>query len=402
MKTEARNTNLIAIIMLGFGLLASLGGIDIATLAAVFLIIAPFLVFGSGDWKGLGDYIGKTWIFHILLIAIITYYLLIGFSEGQDISEGMKHVILVPILMPFAAKLILDGKKSEVIMRAIIAAFGFLLIFLVLEAISSYKMYRISNPTQAIKGIEVNIGRAAFIALCLFWPALYCARAIGFSNQIIFWVLIFTAFISTRFGMDLHIAIFLIACIAAMASRIMPRITTFVVLGVPITLVGLAPIIYNSIAVFAKNNFEASLPMSWGRRADMWIYAHNRILEKPLYGWGFDGSRQFDEIVKYAGFEWGAIQMHPHSAPMHIWLEGGIFGAAFFILFLVSAAVLVFNSNLIKKENAWAFNGLMTSIIIAWSLSYSIWEQWLWAVSFFLIVALIALTAQKNNSKLRR
>ncbi len=395
-KTD-KTGNFIAGILLAFGLLASFGGIDLSSLAAIFLILSPFIAYSLKGINSKKNSVIRLFFF-AFLIAIIGFY--IGHSQylKMPISEGMKHIIFVPFLMPFAAKIFREVKGKVTIARSLVAALAFLIIFLLIEALTQYQMYKIANPTQVIKDIEVNLGRAAFIALCLFWPAIYAAKHLMIDTKFIFLAFILMMGLCTQFGMDLHLALFPIACLAAFLARYFPRLITGIVFLVPALLISFAPFIYNSAAVYAKNYFGDQIPMSWGRRADMWIYAYNRIIERPLFGWGFDGARQFNETVQYAGYEWGAIQMHPHSAPMHIWLEGGIVGAILFVGMLFFGAILTFKSRLVSKRNAWAFCGLFTSIIIAWSLSYSIWEQWLWALTFILIGALASI-AKSNDEK---
>lgn len=395
MKTAAMS-NFIAMFAIAFGLIASFGGIDLASLGAVFMLLAIFPALKNSKLSFL--IIKRKFAILALLTCYILYFLGGIFVNKAPISEGVKHIIAIIVLLPFGIVAMHLGNQKNKIARAIIAGFCILMAVLIFDAIGNYSMYQMANPSQVPKSLEVNLGRGAFIALALFWVAMLASVELEISSRVRIFGFFATLFISTRFGMDLHIIIFLCASIAAMLSRTFPKLITGIVMFVPMFLIGLAPIIYSKAATIAKNTIGDNLPMSWGRRADMWLYAHDRILEKPIWGWGFDGSRKFDEIVKYAGYEWGAIQMHPHSAPLHIWMEGGAIGAALAIIFIYSCGLFLLNSSLSNKKNAWALNGMLTSIIIGWCWSYSVWEQWLWALVFFLI-GFIALVANKSNSR---
>jgi len=61
---------------------------------------------------------------------------------------------------------------------------------------------------------------------------------------------------------------------------------------------------------------QQHVPPSWAARLEIWSYAANRALEKPMLGWGYEASREFMPI----------IPIHPHNMSLQAWLELGLPG----------------------------------------------------------------------------
>lgn len=393
MRKRAETTNLVAIFAISFGLISSFGGIDLASLGALFMLLSIYPFIKNLDLSARLA-VNKLAII-AAIIAFVAYFVGSVFVFHYQFSKVAKSLITITLLIPFGMIAFNFTRQRRKVARAILGGFVLLLSILLIDALSNYSMYKMANPAQSPSDLEVNLGRGAFIGIAFFWVALLAIKEIGLSKKIEIMSIIAILFISTRFGMDLHIAIILIAFIASALSRVFPRLITAIVMLVPIILIAFAPLIYPFAANLAKNYMGENIPISWGRRADMWLYAKDKIFEKPIFGWGIDGARQFDERINYAGFEWSAIQMHPHASPLHIWFEGGLIGAMLAIIVVLTGAIYLLNSHLSNRNNAWALNGMLTSIIIGWCLSYSIWEQWLWALVFFLI-GFISIIADKS------
>lgn len=383
-KTNYKN-NIISFCAIMFGLLAAFGGIDISSLAAFIGVCGFIFLFGNlGFDKFLKSNSSSFFVFFAIAFLII-YFVARHFGNNLPINDTIKYllanIILFPLLV-FALKPELGREK--IIARAIFAGFCIGLFLLFIEAIDNYSMYKLANPNQAIKAMEVNLGRGAYILVAFYWPAMLAAKILKIDIRIKIAIFILTAFTSTRFGIDLNFIIFILANIAALLALKFPKIIIGTIYFVGGILIAIAPVIYGHIAHLAKNLLGSNLPMSYERRADMWIYTLGKIKEQPFFGYGLDGARQFQNKVFLGGYEWTAIQMHPHSAPMHIWLEGGLFGVILLLLVLFMGAFISLKSKLLNKENSWAFCGLLTSILSVWALSHSIWEQWLWSVTAIL------------------
>jgi exopolysaccharide production protein ExoQ len=74
------------------------------------------------------------------------------------------------------------------------------------------------------------------------------------------------------------------------------------------------------------------IKISAGHRLMIWSFAGERIAERPLTGWGLDAARAIPggkEPIR-PGETW--LPLHPHNAPLQVWLELGVPGAVLFAL----------------------------------------------------------------------
>lgn len=70
-----------------------------------------------------------------------------------------------------------------------------------------------------------------------------------------------------------------------------------------------------------------SLPSTARYRVQIWWFTSERILEKPLWGWGYDAARRMPDfgVTPYGGKP-HVIPTHPHQAFLQAWLELGLPG----------------------------------------------------------------------------
>jgi O-antigen ligase len=133
------------------------------------------------------------------------------------------------------------------------------------------------------------------------------------------------------------------------------------------------------------------LTVSIYHRAAIWQFVGARIADKPVLGWGMHASRTMpgghDKINESAE----KIPLHPHNAPLQIWLELGGAGA---VLLAALLAFLAFNCNGLPLRRAVLGATLVTAVAIA-SLSYGIWQGW-WFATLWLVAALAAATQRDS------
>lgn len=97
---------------------------------------------------------------------------------------------------------------------------------------------------------------------------------------------------------------------------------------------------------------------SWAARLDIWAFTAEQTLAHPLFGWGLDASRAFQPFM-----------LHPHSAPLQIWLELGLVGAVLFALvwFMVTRAAARFGPQGLAAA---------ASYFVIGALSFGVWQEW--------------------------
>jgi exopolysaccharide production protein ExoQ len=108
-------------------------------------------------------------------------------------------------------------------------------------------------------------------------------------------------------------------------------------------------------------------------RLHIWHFSAERIFEKPIAGWGLDASRTIPggdvEVIQ----DGASMQLHPHNAPLQIWLELGILGAAGLAAIVTIALLSV--RNLPREAQAASLATTTAALVIA-SLSFGIWQHW--------------------------
>jgi len=132
-----------------------------------------------------------------------------------------------------------------------------------------------------------------------------------------------------------------------------------------------------------------AVKLSAGHRVWIWSFAGDRIAERPLAGWGLDASRSIpggkDPIRP--GETW--LPLHPHNAPLQLWLELGVPGAVLFALLVAYVWHALAIAPWSRIFGA-ATGGSLAIAMIACIAAYGIWQEWwlgeLWFSLFSVLV----------------
>ncbi|MEN9856137.1 MAG: hypothetical protein RLZZ157_1263, partial [Pseudomonadota bacterium] len=193
--------------------------------------------------------------------------------------------------------------------------------------------------------------------------------------------------ISLQFGTDLNGVGFVLSTLAALIALWLPRVAIGALTGLAATMMAGAPVIYPLIHKIALHFLpNGTLPLSYARRGQMWDVAAGLIQQKPLTGWGLGAGSIFDRIIEFGGMEWPLIQLHPHAAPMHIWLETGAIGAGLCTLAILAAGLAAMSVFGRSKIAASALVGGLSFVALNWAMSHAAWREWMWT-SFAAVIA---------------
>jgi exopolysaccharide production protein ExoQ len=133
-----------------------------------------------------------------------------------------------------------------------------------------------------------------------------------------------------------------------------------------------------------------AVKLSAGHRLLIWSFAGDRIAERPLAGWGLDASRTIpggsDPIRP--GETW--MPLHPHNAPLQLWLELGVPGAALFAL-LVALAWYALAAAAWPRLFAAAVGASLAIALIACFAAYGIWQEWWLGTLWFSLLAVFVM-----------
>jgi O-antigen ligase len=304
---------------------------------------------------------------------------------GETIRRLAAMIVLAPLVVWATGASI--GTDPGTPQRAILAGLGIALFILFFESLFGARINQLASPEKEPLAIAGDLGRAATATLSLFWVGFACLKIRQAPATILVGFVAICVIVSLQFGTDLNAVGLVAGTCAALLALVFPR-ATIAFLSVVCALIMIsAPLLYPYVAKMAVAlSPSGQLPLSYGRRAQMWNVAADLISQKPVSGWGLGAGSTFDKIVSFGGFDWPIIQLHPHAAPLHIWLETGAIGALLASIALImagSAAVSTFGRH---KIAAAALVGGLTFLALQWGLSHSAWREWMWT-SFAAVIA---------------
>jgi O-antigen ligase len=158
-----------------------------------------------------------------------------------------------------------------------------------------------------------------------------------------------------------------------------------------------APLVFPQLGeIDALRHRAEHFKLSAWHRLEIWSFVGARIVERPLLGWGLGSSRAIPggTALTPEGRPW--LPLHPHNAPLQLWLELGVPGAALFALFAARLWLALGAVAWPRLYAAAAGGSLVTALTVALG-SYGIWQEWLIASEFltlFLILVMARLAAQ--------
>ena len=172
-----------------------------------------------------------------------------------------------------------------------------------------------------------------------------------------------------------------LAPLIALAVWRWPVTAPRILAGLAVALVLLMPAAVGAVrSLFDYGEIEQRLPKTDALRMDYWSHAIDWIGLHPLRGWGLDASRMFGP----------GIILHPHNAPLQIWLELGAVGA-------VAAAAFwgyVF-AGLSRPTPSLSAAAAAASIAVylLFGVNFGVWQEWWLALGA--LVAVMAVMCAK-------
>ncbi len=149
---------------------------------------------------------------------------------------------------------------------------------------------------------------------------------------------------------------------------------------------------FSAIAETVKQSAE--------HRLLIWSFVGDRIAEHPIAGWGLDSSRSIpggSDLIQH-GETW--LPLHPHNAPLQLWLELGVPGAVLSAL-LAASAWLALGAAAWPRGFAAAAGGALATGSVAACATYGIWQEW-WLGTLLFSVFLVLVMARSAVVEDRR
>jgi O-antigen ligase len=118
-------------------------------------------------------------------------------------------------------------------------------------------------------------------------------------------------------------------------------------------------------------------PLSWDIRLDIWAFAAAKALEHPLRGHGLDAARAFP----------GAIPLHTHDAPIQLWLELGLPGAALAAAFFGWVLWRIGEMATTQRDQSAVAAATTVCFVSISALSFGVWQEWWLALGCLALIA---------------
>jgi O-antigen ligase len=226
-----------------------------------------------------------------------------------------------------------------------------------------------------------NVARVSYVLALLFFPvALFLTR----ERLALAALPILAGMVAGAIGLNVNTPILALLVSAAVFLLVWRtgRIGLMILLAGVAAYFALAPLLVHWIAPLDPLHLAHGEigKESWSARVALWRFAADRILERPLWGWGLDASRAFPT----------AIPLHTHDAAMQLWLELGLPGAALAATFFVWLIGRIDKLEALDRPAAAAAAASLSAYLVVGALSFGAWQEWWLALAALACVAVIA------------
>lgn len=331
-----------------------------------------------------------------LVLALLVLWCAIASAWSEDSLRSLVlalrvAVILAAGLVLFPVAAALDEAARRRIGHWLIAGLGLSLALVAVETGLDYPMLRPFKTAEA--GEEtVWLNRGAIALALIVWPVtgVLWTRGLGWKALALPAALGVVSLFLESAAATLGLAAGVAAVLLALCHR----------------KAGLAVTIAAGVLAFVAMPFAAreTHERGWHRadwlvasaqhRIEIWDFSVQRIAERPLLGWGFDGSRHMASLYPDASDTGRVVAaLHPHSAPLQIVLELGAVGAvvALALLWLV-ARRLDGTAGLTRLFG----QALFVAALAIGSVAHGAWQNW-WLALVLSAALLVPLTAAPSG-----
>ena len=410
LKTTSDKYVLIATIIL-FPIMSHAGGHGIAAIVALAGLLT---FFGTSPKTLLVDFKRIPTAFW-LVMTLIVWGLITSFwspYESKNIlSNPLKLLLGVPAYFGFAFAFAKVAKtNSETLEKYVIAiAFGSV-VFLLIDVCTGYGISLTLDPvapheTPGMRKSDLiqNLGHCTSVLALLFPPVFVLLWRKGSRGRAMSGILLILILVASVLTSTNAATLAVLASIVFMALTYwFPKWGAKIAFGIAGAAILTGPVL-GRLVLFPFPEQESRLPFSWEERIESWRYIYSRVLEHPFFGHGFDAVRTFSDTHTIRGFEGrGLVSLHPHNASLHVWTETGFVGISILIIALFFASRHLTQPGALSKSQSTSVSGLVIATTVMMSLSYSVWQHWLWA-SIIFAASLVCLSGRvKKNSARHR
>ena len=328
------------------------------------------------------------------VVALLLWMLLSGLwalrpADVNSTLQGLAPLLLAGVLLAMLPGE-LEAAAAAWIGRAVVAAFALLALLLAIELLSDGVLFRLvltlrGRPPGWFPAIA---SRATVLMVLLAWPAALALWRLGWRQLAA--ALPFVALGVATLGDHASSKAAALAGILvfALVWRF-GRTAALALTGLFAALVLVAPLLpLGPLAPDLYAGWLGDVRYSGLHRLYIWEFTAGRILEHPWTGWGLDAARSIPGGAAEIARGGALMSLHPHNAPLQIWLELGLVGAALAaaLIVIVGRAIAARQWDPVDRAGATA---ALTAIMVFECLSYGVWQTW-WVGTIGLVAGWLA------------
>jgi len=318
---------------------------------------------------------------------------------GHSLFEAARFALLSAAgLVVVAAARTVDDAGRNLVGRASVIGFALALVVLAIEFLADFAIHRaFSGAAAHMTPLAVLDRGATVLALACWVPILFLIER----RQHVTAALVFlAALVALQFLISLSAFLALtVAAIGFAVAAWRPRVAALLLAGSFVILAAVLPFHAPTRDTVLWLKQEAPwLRTSAQHRLIIWRFAHDRIAERPLLGWGMDAAREIPggktSVRDYMALpsdlplEGSVMPLHPHDAILQWTLELGTGGTLLGSAIVVCIAWLVGFAGTASRVTRAAGFGAMTAALPPLLLSFGVWQAW-WQSALWLVAALV-------------
>jgi O-antigen ligase len=258
--------------------------------------------------------------------SIVPERSLVGGLQVTGILLGALVFLTQPALSEQATAKAMRAMALSTLAGAAILAF---------DASAGYPIQRFLSGDAPNAATKYNRGVA--YAVLILWPVLgrlWRERAWRFVLPLVLGLAL-----AVVIDTSLTAKIAALAAVAALlVSSLAPRLLNWTLAAGTTFFAAAAPFLLRLLSDYRDALFPY-LKQSGQVRLEIWNYMTARVLERPILGWGFWSAGSVPiRAREFAGYVWvHRAAPYPHDQWLQLWVETGLFGAAFAIALILLA-----------------------------------------------------------------
>nr|MEA2798100.1 hypothetical protein [Phenylobacterium sp.] len=328
----------------------------------------------------------------ILFATLIWAAVSTTWSPFHPTKPGNSSILKLAFELPLYWSAISAARRADPVLRTRAlhvlawgcAGFGLVLLEEAATRGAIYKALHASYEQIRDDLAESHVGHSSQV-LALIWPLAACGAPARWRPWLALVMFAGTAAAALAFGYDEPVISLLLAPVTALIVWRWPdRAPKLMAVAAAVLFLGMPLMVWAVRHFFDYEAIRNALPTTDSMRMGYWSHAIDWIRLRPIRGWGLDASRMFSP----------GIVLHPHNAPLQIWLElGGIGAVAAAALWSVALARL----SRPTPSLAAAATAACAAVYLLSGVNFGVWQEW-WLALGALIVVFAVMNAPTDET----